>query len=103
MSVKYELNESDIHGKGVFATSYIKKGDHIGVPLSVKYGVYIHITDDLGKWINHGWYPNTKLIKHPSKSEWSLHATEDIKKGDELKVDYRETPWFIAKPSIWYK
>lgn len=100
---KYELRDSDIHGKGVFATESIKNGDQIGVPLSVKYGIIINITDDLGKWINHGWYPNTRLVKHTGKMEWGLYATADIKKGDELKIDYRETPWFIAKPSIWYK
>lgn len=101
--IKYALNDSEIHGKGIFSTCQIKEGEVIGVPLSVKYGVYIHITDDLGKWINHGWYPNTRLEKHASKNEWSLFATKDIKKGEELKVDYRDTPWFIAKPSIWYK
>jgi SET domain-containing protein len=101
--MKYELRDSDIHGKGVFATKHIKEGELIGVPLSIKYGFYIHITDDLGKWINHGWYANTKLVKDPKKNEWGLFATSDINKGTELKMDYRETPWFIAKPSIWYK
>lgn len=99
----YEVRESNVHGKGVFATRNIREGEVIGQPLRVDYLVVVHITDDLGKWINHSWRANSKLRKQSDKPVWDLVATEAIKKDDEINMDYRETPWFIAKPSIWYK
>lgn len=99
----YEVKESHTHGKGVFAKQDIKQNDIIGTPLQVKHGVMINITDDLGKWINHSWSANSKLVKVKDQLAWNLVATAKIKKNDEIKMDYRETPWFIAKPSIWYK
>lgn len=101
--MKYQVKDSDVHGKGVFSTTSIRKDEIIGVPLSIKYGFIIDITRDLGKWINHSWTPNSSLVKVPGKNEWELRATRTIKTNEEISMDYRETPWFIAKPSIWYK
>lgn len=103
---KYKIGESEVHGKGVIATSDIKKGENIGNALNLKYGVIIDITPELGKWINHSWYPNCELQKSVytwNKMSWDLIANKNIVKGDEIMMDYRDTPWFIAKPSIWYK
>jgi SET domain-containing protein len=102
-TVKYELQESGIHGKGVFAVANISKDEVIGIPLEVKYVVCIRITESLGKWINHSWNANTKLFKIDGQSKWQLKALDSIKKGTELTMDYRDTPWFIKKPSLWYK
>lgn len=100
---KYNIKESKTHGKGVFATSDIKKGELIGTPLSVKYNIIVDITPELGQWLNHSWSANSKLVKVDNENKWNLVATSSIKKNEEISMDYRETPWFIAKPSIWYK
>lgn len=100
--MSYEVGPSKIHGKGVLATKNIKAGDIIGTPLSVKYFVYIDITSDLGIWLNHSWCPNAKIMKREKEHVWDLIALQDIKKGSEINMDYRDTPWFISKPMIWY-
>jgi len=103
MTPSYEVRDSSVHGKGIFAAADIKTGDIIGSPLKVNYFVFIDISPDLGKWINHSWYPNAQLVKQEHQNVWDLVALSPIKKKDEITMDYRDTPWFIAKPSIWYK
>lgn len=99
----YTIGVSNIHGKGIIAGKNIKKGYVIGTPLLIKYYIIIDITQDLGIWLNHSWCPNAKLVKRENELIWDLVSIQDIKKGDEITMDYRETPWFIAKPYMWYQ
>lgn len=98
----YEIAESPIHGKGVFAVTKIKKGATIGTPLVVLYGFWVYITPELGKWLNHSWEPNARLVKVQGMLEWDLIALKPIYAGEEITMDYRDTPWFIKKPPLWY-
>lgn len=102
-NTKYIVKDSGIHGKGVFATKGINKEEVIGAPLFLRYYFLVNITEDLGKWINHSWRANAALVKVDGENVWDLVALEPIMKGDEITMDYRDTPWFIAKPSIWYR
>lgn len=103
MSLSYEVRDSDVHGKGVFSLKPIRKDSVICTPLKVNYYIIVDISQDVGVYINHSWCPNSKLVKRSNELVWDLVAIEDIKKGDEIRMDYRDTPWFISKPLIWYK
>lgn len=98
----FKIGESAIHGKGVIAMKHITEGQIIGTPLSIQYYVVVDITQDLGIWLNHSWCANSRLVKRDKELKWDLVALKHIKKGDEITMDYRDTPWFIAKPYTWY-
>lgn len=103
MSKLYKIGPSCIDGNGIIATKKIKNSQVIGVPLYLRYWFFPHITQDLGRLINHSWKANCKLEKVLGEQRWNLVAAQDIKKGEEITIDYRETPWFIDKPLPWYK
>lgn len=100
-SQKYRIDTSQIHGSGIFANKNIKKGEFIGIPLKLIFGFFISISEDLGLYINHSWAPNAHIIKHGW--EWHLIAMKNIKKNDEIFINYNDTPWFIKKPLDTYK
>lgn len=80
------IKNSEIHGLGVFATSFIPKGAMIGKShhrsLFASDGF---IRTPLGGFINHNSESNLK------KDGWFhkyVVATEDIKEGEELTLSY---------------
>ena len=90
----YEVRESQIHGKGLFARTPIKIGDVIG---SIKYkrakkdGPYvlwlsenegIQVSCDL-KYINHNPKPNACYY-----DDLNVVALKNIKTGEEITHDY---------------
>lgn len=86
----YDIDTSDIHGKGIICCLPIVTGQIIGLAINNK-----QITNDLGKWINHSKEPNSKLIeKEPNK--YYLIATKHIEPTEEIVADYNDTPYFIA-------
>lgn len=97
--MKYEISESKIEGKGVIATKNLKKGDYIGIAIkNIQYGgILFNITEELGKYINHAEDATGKLIKQGDK--YILKAKKAIKKGEEVAVNYYNTPWFILGPN----
>jgi hypothetical protein len=86
-SKKYIKKTSDIHGKGMFALKYIKRGDTIGVVLGLKnnkqYRSY------LGRFTNHSNLKNTKFEKL-NNQEVTAICLHDIEIGEEILVDYRD-------------
>ena len=90
---KFEVKESGIHGKGLFAKDKIKKGETIG---SIKYiptnedGPYVLWVGDQGvrvdcdlKYINHSNKPNACYCE-----DLNVIAIKSINKGDEITHDY---------------
>ena len=90
----YEVKESSIHGKGLFAARKINKGDIIG---SIKYqltnkdGAYVlWINADTGirvdcdlKYINHNSKPNACYF-----DDLNVVALKNISEGEEITHHY---------------
>lgn len=90
----YEVRESTIHGKGLFAVNDINEGDIIGTiaynPVEEDGPYVLWIDDTVGiqvdcelKYINHNKKPNACYCE-------DLHvvALRDIKPGEEITHDY---------------
>ena len=100
----YEIRKSKIHGEGIFATRKINKDEVIGIPLYLKYYFIPVITREFGRKINHSYDPNSILQKNQdAPASWSLIANKTIRKGEEITLNYENTPWFIDGPMPWYK
>ena len=91
--MNYKIKKSKIHGNGVIANKNIKKNTNIGVVITYTYFIPFR-TNDLGYYLNHSFKNNCKLYLIDNK--YSIVATKNIKKNDELTINYDDTPWFIA-------
>lgn len=112
--LKYEVRESNVHGRGVFAAKDIKKGkkiieytgaiitwdeanrrfnDRKGHSHTMFFGINEdHVIDgnDNGneaKYINHSCAPNCKAKNEEGRI--FVYSKKKIKKGDELFYDYK--------------
>ena len=93
----WKIGESKIHGKGVLLTKHTPKGHNMGTCLTNHPTGGFHISQHLGKWINHSDQPNCVMVQvNPNK--YSLITIKNIPKGGEATMSYHETPWFIASP-----
>jgi hypothetical protein len=85
---RFKVSDSQIHGRGVFATSPFASGDIIG---PARIGERRTI---LGRFTNHSGAPNAKMVVYSDDSIY-LVATSNIEgcragfDGDEITVDYR--------------
>lgn len=89
-SYKFQVGPSNIHGKGVFATSDILEGELVGVArLGDKRTV-------LGRYTNHAKNPNAKMVLH-TNGDMYLIMTKSVSGcrggdlGDEITIDYRQS------------
>ena len=111
----YIIADSSIHGKGVFAKRNLYKGDKIGLGINFVFGLWPLITEYLGIWINHcdtkdgkggsnvGLEWDESIEAYGNEGDgWYVVANRDIKKGEELYLDYSETPWYIEGPLDHY-
>jgi SET domain-containing protein len=112
-----EIKESPIHGRGVFATVRIPKGTVAekikGKPLryskiptalllrrgmEVSKDVYIVPAEgSVGWFLNHSNRPNCTY----DISTREIRATKDIRRGEELTIDYRETTTWPGYVTLW--
>ena len=87
-----EIRKSSIHGYGLFATTFIKKGTHLGVSHIYAPGFETsYVRTPVGGFINHSDEPNCHKIESPEESMltyFSLVTTRDIEQGEELTVKY---------------
>jgi len=79
----YILDNSQIQGKGVFATKNIKKNNIIGDAYRNNLRTY------LGRYTNHSPEYNAKFLYTENSSDIITIAYKDIEKGEEILVDYR--------------
>ena len=114
-AASYEVRQSPVHGKGVFALRDIAAGERIieyrGERISwpeateradqrggpINHTFYFSLADgrviDGGKrgndarWINHACEPNCEAEQQGSRV--FFHALRDIEPGEELFIDYR--------------
>lgn len=82
---KVKVQESKIHGLGLFADQEFNEGDMIG--LAHYNGVPSEI---IGKFHNHSDNPNAHSVTIGNKR--FLVALNPLRKGEEITVDYREQP-----------
>lgn len=76
------IADSDIEGKGVFATKDYKAGETVGVS-RIQFD-----RTELGRYTNHSFKNNAKCVVM-NKSIFFV-ANREIKKDEEITVDYRE-------------
>ena len=61
------------------------------------------ITEDLGVWINHSSDPNAELQWVSYNATWEIVTISPIRKGEEITIDYAETPIYIEGPLPHYR
>lgn len=89
------INNSHIHGKGLFATDAINKGNKISYfkGYETKYGTIYSLTFEnknieptgVLKYLNHSCSPNARFF-----DRW-LVASRYIEFGEEITIDYKAT------------
>ena len=111
MEGKFEVRNSLIDGRGIFATKPFKKGEAVCLmegerisipeldrrfkagqerltdPLQINVTTYLDL-DEPYVLINHSCEPNTAI-----RGENELFAVKDINAGDEITFDYSLTEW----------
>ena len=100
---QFKIGNSKIEGKGVLARRNLLKNEKIGVVFYYVLNIFPRITQNLGRWINHSYEPNTHIYYNPKTSLWYLVTNRDIKENEELTANYNDTPWFIKKAEPHYK
>lgn len=89
----YSINDSDIHGKGVFANDKVGKGKKsLGMIGTDEHLLY----SDLGRYINHSKSPNCQLVDDGSQN-YLVVTLKNIDGGDEMVIDYDHSPPAFAK------
>lgn len=96
----YHIGKSCIHGLGVIADYEFQPNQIIDVGIYYIWIIPI-VTPKFGSYINHSYKPNSHLIY--LKDKYYVVATIPIHKGEEISLDYRNTPWFIDGPRYGYK
>lgn len=99
----YRLDKSKIHGIGVYSNKKFKKGDIIGIGIIFKLYFIPIITDDFGIWLNHSYDPNSYLYYCPVENIYYIIAKVNIPNDTEITMNYRDTPWYIKKPEVYFK
>ena len=106
-----EVRPSGIHGRGVFATRWIRKGKRIieytgkrvlwesvpddpNDPRTFLFGLYngkdvidATVGGNEACWINHSCEPNCEAIEDENERVF-IHALRNIRAGEELTYDY---------------
>ena len=111
MTKIYEIKDSSIHGKGVFAAEDLKKGDRVGLGIQFIFGLFPSITGYLGCWVNHCSSAKSNLILVWDESDeayydegvgWYFEVKNNVLEGTELLLDYADTPFYIEGPQDYY-
>ena len=109
MTSDFKIGTSQIQGIGLFTKRDRTKGEKLFVAINTD-----EIITPIGSKINHcpgkttddgtSVIPNTYLsTPDTTTGDWWITAVRDIKTGEELTVDYTNTPAFIDKPDKNWK
>lgn len=93
------VDDSGIHGRGVFAATVIRKGDYIGTfagPVAKRNGTYVlwaYETDDADEPIGRSGRNLLRFLNHalPPNAEFDgfdLYARRRIREDEEITIDY---------------
>jgi len=95
------VDESDIHGKGLFASTDIEPGTYLGDyegPETTENGMHVLWTENEdGEWIGRNGKNALRYLNHNNQpcaefDGYELYAVTDIKKDQEITIDYGEEP-----------
>ena len=110
MTTLVEVNHSPLHGKGVFATQNIAKGEVI----VISHMVPVHVNENLpealatlqfpwteeydaiclsdaGSFFNHSGQPNAEIVARDFENlTQTFAATTNIQKGEEITIYYHD-------------
>jgi hypothetical protein len=91
--------KSGIHGKGLFTSKALRKGESIG-HLSTIYNCYVFKDDGLGGLINHSKNPNISLYHMTDGQKIKVYgrANRSLPARSELTADY--TSPLAPKPNF---
>lgn len=98
-AMKVEVRPSPIHGKGVFATETIRRGERIGRYVGYRTkrdGRYVlWVTNKKGEWQGYRGYGRLRFLNHRStpNAEFrgiDLYAIRTIRAGEEITFHYGE-------------
>jgi SET domain-containing protein len=94
----FKVDDSKIHGKGVFAEKKIKKGDNINVALyKIKNDLFY--TTQFGAHLNHSSKPNART--RFEGDYYRTYAMSDIEPDDEITVDYTKNKELEQPEDDW--
>ena len=99
----YVIKASKIQGKGVHATEKIPENTVIDVGIYFLFMIYPMVTENFGAYLNHSYDPNSELRYDDEKWQWMVVSTKLIKPGEEITMNYNNTPWYIQGPQPDYK
>ena len=97
----FYVEDSPIHGKGLFALSDIKKGTYLGEylgPETTDNGMHVLWTEDEdGEWLGRDGKNALRYLNHNTKpcaefDEYELFSLKKIKANQEITIDYGEEP-----------
>lgn len=97
----FYVEDSKIHGKGLFARSEIKVGTYLGEyegPETTDNGMHVLWTEDEdGEWIGRDGKNALRYLNHNTKpcaefDEYALYAVKKIQANQEITIDYGEEP-----------
>jgi len=94
----FKIDNSDIHGKGVFATKDISPGEKINIALFKGDEKRYHTTR-FGAHINHSSEPNAETKYE--EDQYVTYCEKEIKPGDEITIDYKVNPSLEQPESSW--
>jgi|SRR5579871_6305106 len=110
MNKKYYIDDSKIHGKGVMAAKNLSKDEIVDLGIGFNTFSLPYVTPEFGSFINHSYTPTTylwyydgidninKTDQHDIKdSGWYVRAIRNLKPGQEITLNYNNTPWYIEK------
>jgi len=81
--ISCEVRDSAINGQGLFCNSPMIEGDYVPAMIDGKRTV-------AGRYVNHSGNPNAKIVLIDAKNV-RMYAAKEIRIGEEITTDYRET------------
>ena len=101
----YIIKKSNINGVGIFANTNIKKDNLIDLVFTQKLDsnnkLYSDITQYFGSKLNHCYINNNAYLKNID-NKFYLYAKKNIQLGNEITVNYNNTPNTIKKAEKHY-
>lgn len=97
----FYVEDSDIHGKGLFACAVIEPGTYLGDyegPETMDNGMHVlWIEDEEGEWIGRDGKNALRYLNHNTNpcaefDGFKLYAVETIEAHQEITIDYGEEP-----------
>ena len=104
----FYVDDSGIHGKGLYARVSIKKGEYMGTydgPEGIEEGGNVlengshvlWVEEEDGTWIGRDGQNILRYLNHNKKPHaefngFDLYAIKNIKEGEELTIDYGDEP-----------